>query len=108
MTSIGVLVVDDHNLVCAGLRLFLERFEGVRVVAEAHDGRDALVKEDLPLAFFLGPRRIASKRPRSASPLRMAGDEPLSSIGWKREGKLGSLSHLARHRDFSAVQMNEI
>jgi len=43
MKSIGVLIVDDHKLICAGLRLLLERFEGVRVVAEAHDGREALV-----------------------------------------------------------------
>jgi DNA-binding NarL/FixJ family response regulator len=42
MNQICALVVDDHKLVCAGMRLLLERLEGVQVVAEAHDGREAL------------------------------------------------------------------
>ena len=43
MTTIRVLIADDHKLVCAGLRLLLESFGGVHVVAEAHDGNEALV-----------------------------------------------------------------
>ncbi|WDT72895.1 MAG: response regulator transcription factor [Candidatus Manganitrophus sp.] len=42
MNLIRVLQVDDHKLVCAGMRLLLEGLEGVQVVAEAHDGREAL------------------------------------------------------------------
>ncbi|TAK06659.1 MAG: response regulator transcription factor [Candidatus Manganitrophaceae bacterium] len=42
MNPIRVLLVDDHKLVCAGMRLLLEGMEGVQVVGEAHDGREAL------------------------------------------------------------------
>ncbi|MBI3804636.1 MAG: response regulator transcription factor [Nitrospirae bacterium] len=44
MKSVRVLLVDDHRLVCAGMRLLLEGLEGVQVVAEAHDGREAVAK----------------------------------------------------------------
>lgn len=40
--SIGVMIVDDHALVRAGLRRILEGMAGVRIVAEAGDGREAL------------------------------------------------------------------
>ena len=42
MTVIRVMVADDHNLVRAGLRALLQSLEGVQVVAEASDGREAL------------------------------------------------------------------
>ena len=42
MTAIRVLVADDHNLVRAGLRALLQSLEGVQVVAEASNGREAL------------------------------------------------------------------
>lgn len=42
MNPVRVLLADDHKLVCAGMRLLLEGLEGVGVVAEAHDGREAL------------------------------------------------------------------
>jgi DNA-binding NarL/FixJ family response regulator len=42
MKPVRVLLADDHKLVCAGMRLLLEGFDGVQVVAEAHDGREAL------------------------------------------------------------------
>lgn len=42
MNSVRVLLVDDHKLVCAGMRLLLEGLQGVQVVAEAHDGREVL------------------------------------------------------------------
>lgn len=42
MNPIRVLLVDDHKLVCAGMRLLLEGMEQVQVVGEAHDGREAL------------------------------------------------------------------
>jgi DNA-binding NarL/FixJ family response regulator len=39
---IRVLLVDDHALFRAGLRLLLEHMSGVEVVGEAADGREAL------------------------------------------------------------------
>src|SRR3972149_9213198 len=37
-----VLLADDHTLVRAGIRSLLENMEGIEVIAEASDGRDAL------------------------------------------------------------------
>jgi DNA-binding NarL/FixJ family response regulator len=50
MAVIKVLLADDHTLVRAGIRALLESLDGVAVVAEARDGRDALrlVDEHLP------------------------------------------------------------
>ena len=41
MSNIRVLLVDDHNLVRAGIRALLDDFEDVEVIAEASDGREA-------------------------------------------------------------------
>src|SRR5206468_2318946 len=40
--DIGVLVVDDHAVVRRGLAAYLESAEGVEVLAEAVDGKDAI------------------------------------------------------------------
>ena len=40
--SIRVLLADDHTLVRNGIRALLEKIQGVQVVAEAADGREAL------------------------------------------------------------------
>jgi DNA-binding NarL/FixJ family response regulator len=42
MSPIRVVLADDHALVLAGLRMLIERLEGVEVVAEVHDGFDAI------------------------------------------------------------------
>lgn len=42
MDTIRVLLVDDHELVRAGIRALLQNIPGVEVVAEASDGREAL------------------------------------------------------------------
>ena len=42
MDTIRVLIADDHTLVRAGIRALLQGLEGVEVVAEAGDGREAL------------------------------------------------------------------
>ena len=39
-----ILIADDHGIVRAGLRMLLDRQEGMNVVAEAEDGVDALEK----------------------------------------------------------------
>jgi len=42
MKSIRVLLADDHTLVRAGFRTLLQNIEGVEVVAETDNGREAL------------------------------------------------------------------
>jgi DNA-binding NarL/FixJ family response regulator len=42
MKPIRVLIADDHALVRAGLRLLVEGLEGIEVVAEANNGREAI------------------------------------------------------------------
>jgi DNA-binding NarL/FixJ family response regulator len=42
MNMIRVLIADDHTLVRAGIRALLQGLEGVEVIAEAGDGREAL------------------------------------------------------------------
>lgn len=39
---ISVLIADDHHLVRQGIRLLLERAEGIKVVGEAHNGEEAV------------------------------------------------------------------
>jgi DNA-binding NarL/FixJ family response regulator len=39
-----ILLVEDHPVMCAGLRLTLEQEEGVKVVGQAHNGRAALAE----------------------------------------------------------------
>jgi len=38
-----VLLADDHVLIVSAMRMMIERIEGVVVVAEAYNGRDAVV-----------------------------------------------------------------
>lgn len=42
MTTIRILIADDHALVRSGIRMVLETFQGMQVVGEALDGRMAL------------------------------------------------------------------
>ena len=55
MEPIRVLVADDHALVRAGIRALVERIDGVEVVAETGDGRDALrlINEHRPQIVLL-------------------------------------------------------
>jgi len=43
MRSIRILLADDHTVVRKGLRLLLESHEGFQVIADAADGREAVV-----------------------------------------------------------------
>src|SRR3954447_19368141 len=47
MDPIRILIDDDHTLVRAGIRVLLQCLEGVEVVAEAGDGREALALVEL-------------------------------------------------------------
>jgi DNA-binding NarL/FixJ family response regulator len=42
MSTIRVILAEDHTIVRAGIRSLLDALEGVQVVAEASDGREAL------------------------------------------------------------------
>ncbi len=42
MRPIRILLADDHDLFRAGLRALLQGLEGIEVIAEASDGREAL------------------------------------------------------------------
>lgn len=53
MNTIRVLLADDHGVVRKGLRLLLERHEGIEVVGEAADGREAV-----KLSEELGPNLV--------------------------------------------------
>jgi DNA-binding NarL/FixJ family response regulator len=47
MSDIRVLIVDDHPVVCSGIRNILEPTMGIKVVGEAHTGSEALQKIEL-------------------------------------------------------------
>ena len=38
-----ILIADDHGIVRAGLRMLLDRQDGMNVIAEAQDGVDAVL-----------------------------------------------------------------
>lgn len=42
MSKVRVLLVEDHTLVRAGFRALLEKLEGIQVIGEVSNGRDAL------------------------------------------------------------------
>lgn len=42
MSVVRILLADDHRLVLAGIRALIEEIDGTRIVAEAHDGREAI------------------------------------------------------------------
>jgi len=44
LNEITILLADDHTLLRAGIRSLLEKINGLKVVGEAGDGREALAK----------------------------------------------------------------
>jgi DNA-binding NarL/FixJ family response regulator len=46
MNTIRLILADDHALLRAGVRTLLQSMEGIEVVAEAADGREALERVD--------------------------------------------------------------
>lgn len=73
MKPIRVLLADDHALVRAGIRSILNGFQGIKVVAEARDGLEAL-------------QLIRAFRP----------DVALLDIAMPRMNGLGALDHLTK------------
>jgi DNA-binding NarL/FixJ family response regulator len=55
MSTLRIVLAEDHTLVRAGIRALLEQLEGVQVVAEAADGRAALdaIKAHQPDIVFM-------------------------------------------------------
>lgn len=53
MNDIRIVLADDHRLVRQGLRLMLEREPGLKVVAEASNGREALDAVDATLPHVI-------------------------------------------------------
>lgn len=77
-TRIRILLVDDHHLVRAGLRLILEEDDSIEVVGEASTGDEAVAMDDelrpdmvvldvrMPgLGAFEAVRRIRAMHPRT-------------------------------------------
>ena len=55
LETLRVLIADDHGIVRSGLRMLLERQEGIEVIAEASDGaaaRDLAIRERPDLAIL--------------------------------------------------------
>ena len=71
-----ILIADDHGIVRAGLRMLLDRQEGMRVVAEAEDGVEAVEKAlaerpDIAILDVAMPRMTglqATRRIREQAP----------------------------------------
>ena len=60
MSKIRVFLVDDHHIVCEGLRRMLEQEEDLCVVGEAQSGEDALSRlHDIPADVVLLDIRLA-------------------------------------------------
>lgn len=89
MSTVRVLVADDHTIIRSGLRHLLEREADIEVVGEAADGREALelaeqMRPDLVMLDITMPklngievsRQIAAKFPKmSVIILSMHADE---------------------------------
>lgn len=78
MSLLNVLIADDHGLVRAGFRALLDGIEGVKVVAEAENGRvawelirslqPALALVDISMPLLNGlelTARVAAKQPKT-------------------------------------------
>jgi len=46
MDEIKIIIVDDHQLIVNGLRAMLEPIKGFKIIGEANDGEEAVLKAD--------------------------------------------------------------
>lgn len=110
-----LLLADDHALVRAGLRALLDELPGVRVVAEAGDGREALRlvaehKPDIALIDISMPglngldvvARIAHDRPATRVIIvSMHGDDETV----RRALKAGAAGYMLKNSDRAELEM---
>ncbi len=70
MNKVRVLLVEDHTLVRAGFRALLEKLEGIQVIGEVSNGRDALKmsKEMAPEVVLMDIAMPESEWARSHEP----------------------------------------
>lgn len=115
MSAVRLLLVDDHALVRAGLRALLGEMNGVTVVAEAGDGREALQlirehKPDIALLDISLPglnglevaARVAKDHPATrVIILSMHGDD--ESV--RRALMAGAAGYLLKNSDRSELEL---
>ena len=115
MSSLRLVLVDDHALVRAGLRALLGEMNGVSVVAEASDGREALQliaehKPDIALLDISLPglnglevaARVATDHPATrVIILSMHGDD--ESV--RRALTAGAAGYLLKNSDRSELEL---
>lgn len=107
-----VLIADDHPLVLSGLRALLETLEGIDVVGQAVDGREAVslavslrpdvVVMDLQMPALDGveaTRQIAERLPNSAVLVLTMHDDDASVFAAIRAGARGYLLKGAGQKD---------
>jgi DNA-binding NarL/FixJ family response regulator len=105
-----VLLVDDHDLVRAGIRALIEQIPALRVVAEARDGGEALllIAEHEPDLVFLDIRdgfeilyRITKEFPKVRVIILSAHESEDYVVHALRSGAAGYLSKKAAFSELS-------
>jgi DNA-binding NarL/FixJ family response regulator len=97
-----ILLADDHGIVRSGLRVLIERHDGMRVVAEAKDGVEAVeatLREEPDVAILdvamprmtgiQATREIKAQRPRTAVVLLSMHDDERYLFDALRAGASG-------------------
>ena len=115
MSTLRVVLADDHALVRAGFRSLLEALAGVQVVGEAADGREALrligeLRPDLALIDIAMPglnglevvARVAKEHPRTRVIVvsMHAQDEYV-----RRALVAGAAGYMLKHADSRELEM---
>ncbi len=113
MTGIRVVLADDHALVRSGIRLVLQALPGVKVVAEAEGGREALklveaLRPDIALLDISMPGlngieaagQIRNRFPATRSVILSVHNEDAYVVQALRAGASGYL-----HKDATPVEL---
>ena len=103
MTEISIALVDDHRVVTAGLRRFLESFPGVRVVGVADNGEQLLEMlpawaPDIVVVDLLMPGGDRRSRDDTARARDLPDDAHHRPDGVGRRGTHGSGAARRRQR----------